>query len=74
MLIIDPMHNLFLGSAKHFPKSILLNKGFIKESEFDAIQERVNKVVTLPDIGRIPHKILSGFSSFTAHQWKNWVV
>ena len=25
-------------------------------------------------IGRIPHKIKSGFASFTADQWKNWVV
>ena len=74
MLIIDPMHNLFLGSAKHFLKSILLDKGFVKEIEFGAIQQRVNKVVTPPDIGRIPHKILSGFSSFTADQWKNWVL
>ena len=74
MLIIDPMHNLFLGSTKHFLKSILLDKGFVKENEFGAIQQRVNKVVTPPDIGRTPHKILSGFSSFTADQWKNWVL
>ena len=25
------------------------------------------------DIGRIPYKIHSGFASFTADQWKNWV-
>ena len=27
-----------------------------------------------PGIGRIPHKIFSEFSSFTADQWKNWVL
>ena len=30
--------------------------------------------VSPSDIGRIPHKIRSGFSSFTADQWKNWVM
>ena len=30
MLIIDPMHNLFLGSAKYFLKSILLDQGIVK--------------------------------------------
>ena len=27
-----------------------------------------------PDIGHIPYKIQSGFSSFTADQFKNWVL
>lgn len=31
--------------------------------------------MTVPsDIGRIPYKICTGFSSFTAEQWKNWTV
>lgn len=29
---------------------------------------------TPPSIGRIPHKIGSSFSSFTADQWKNWTL
>ena len=33
------------------------------------IQERVDTLIV-----RIPHKILSGLSSFTADQWKNWVM
>ena len=41
---------------------------------FVAIQERVDKVTVPPDVGRIPNKILSGFSSFTSDQWKNWVI
>ena len=74
MLIVDPMHNLFLGSAKHMLKSAWLTMGFISDSAFDLIQERVNSVVVPAGIGRIPHKIKSGFASFTADQWKNWVV
>ena len=52
-----------------FPKS-----GHISETQFDIIQERVVSFVVPSDIGRIPHKTRSGFSSFTADQWKNWVV
>jgi len=48
--------------------------GFISDGAFDLIQERVNSVVVPPGIGRNPHKIKSGFASFTADQWKNWVV
>ena len=74
MLIIDPMHNLFLGSAKHFLKSILIDKFIISEAQFDTLQARVDSSKSPPDIGRIPHKIRSGFASFTADQWKNWVL
>ena len=74
MLIIDPMHNLFLGSAKHFLKSLLIGRGIISTSQFNVIQQRVDSVTVPPDVGRIPQKIHTGFSSFTADQWKNWVL
>lgn len=74
MLIVDPMHNLFLGSAKHFLKNILVAQKIINETDVVVIQERVDTLIVPSDIGRIPHKILSGFSSFTADQWKNWVM
>ena len=73
MLIIDPMHNSFLGSAKHFLKG-LIQRDLISESQFDLIQNRIDNFVVPSDTGRIPHKIRSGFSSFTADQWKNWTV
>ena len=38
------------------------------------IQERVNTCIVPSGIGRIPVKIQSGFSNFTADQWKNWVL
>ena len=74
MLIVDPMHNLFLGTAKHFYKNILVGQKIITETDFVIIQERVDSLIVPSDIGRIPHKILSGFSSFTADKWKNWAV
>lgn len=37
MLALDPMHNLFLGSAKHMIR-IWIRKGLIGSSKFDTIQ------------------------------------
>ncbi len=74
MLAIDPMHNLFLGSGKHILKDIWIKLGLISESQFDLIQNRIDRIICPPDIGRIPNKIKSAFSSFTADQYKNWIV
>lgn len=74
MLIVDPMHNLFLGSAKHYIRDIWLDCNIINTTHFSVIQSRVNSAVVPTGIGRIPHKIMSGFSSLTADQLKNWVI
>ena len=37
MLIVDSMHYLFLGSVKHFLKSILIGKYIIFEAQFYSI-------------------------------------
>ena len=73
MCIIDPMHNLFLGIAKHMIES-WKKLGILSHADFQCIQEKVNSFVTPNDIGRIPLKILSGFSRFTADQFKNWTI
>ena len=74
MLIVDPMHNLFLGTAKHFLGDIWLDMGIVTPDQFSTIQKRVDRFKVPSDIGRIPYKIASGFSSFTADQFKNWIV
>ena len=74
MLVVDPMHNPFLGTAKHFLKAVWIDLGIVDSKQFSVIQSRVDKAVVPSDIGRIPHKIDSGFSSFTADQFKNWVI
>lgn len=68
------MHNLFLGSGKNVLKSIWMKRNIINESQFEIIQSRIDKIVCPSDIGRIPNKIRSGFASFTADQYKNWIV
>ena len=72
MTVVDPMHNMFLGTAKHFLHRFWIEKGILSSKQFEIIQDRINAVVAPPGIGRIPHKISSAFSGFTADQWKNW--
>lgn len=74
LCVIDPMHNLLLGTAKHV-LSVWKSTGVIGESHFDDIQSKVNAFVTPTDIGRIPGKINKiWISSFTAEQWHNWTL
>ena len=70
--LIDPMHNLLLGSAKHVLKT-WIEMGILSESDLERVQKRVNLVKPPSEIGRIPSKISEGFKRFTADQWKNWV-
>ena len=70
--LIDPMHNLLLGSAKHVLKT-WIEMGILNESDLERVQKRVNLVKPPSEIGRIPSKISEGFKGFTADQWKNWV-
>lgn len=73
MSIVDPMHNLFLGTAKHMLK-LWKEKDIIKSEHFKEIQGKIDAFVCPSDIGRIPFKIESGFAAFTADQLKNWVI
>ena len=74
--VVDPMHNLYLGTAKHIMKNVWLNEknDFISDEDFQRIQELVDGMTVPQDIGRIPGKIANSFSGFTADQWKNWTV
>ena len=73
MLIIDPMHNLLLGTGKHMLHLWVMHK-VISTAQFDSLQDCVDAMVVPSDIGRIPNKIASGFAGFTADQFKNWIV
>ncbi len=75
MCIIDPMHNLLLGTSKHMVE-VWRSLDLISQKDYSTIQERMNSFITPNDVGRVPSgsKILSGFSGFTAEQWKNWTI
>ena len=74
--VIDPMHNLYLGTAKHLMKDVWLNEQspILLSADFDKIQEIVDSMMTPQDIGRIPGKIANNFGGFTADQWQSWTV
>ena len=71
MTIIDPMHNLYLGTAKHMLQ-IWIDQRLISKNDMQTIQKFVDSVQTPQHVGRIPYKIFSSFSGFTADQYKNW--
>lgn len=54
--------------------SVWMSKDLIEQSHLASIQNIADRFVTPTDIGRIPSKIASGFSSFTAEQWRNWIL
>ena len=61
------------SSAKHFMK-IVIERMLLSNSQFELLQHRMDRISAPATIGRIPCKIQSGFASFTADQWKNWVI
>lgn len=73
MTLIDPMHNLFLGSAKHFTKDILIGMGNLSKAELDVVHKRISITQVPLYMGRLPSRIDSG-STFTAQQWMNWTL
>lgn len=70
MTIIDPMHNLFLGTAKRMMKC-WNDRNFVGSKDFERIQACVDTVSVPSHVGRIPYKIASSFAGFTADQFKN---
>ena len=67
------MHNILLGTTK-LMITLWKEKGFLSSSQLTNIQTQVDSFITPPDVGRIPHKLSSGLSSFTADQLKNWTL
>ena len=70
---IDPMHLLYLGIAKKLTKHYY-SSGLINKQDAAKIQQTVDKIRVPSSVGRLTRKISSGFSSFTADQWKNWTL
>ena len=73
MTIIDPMHNLFLGTSKRFMNT-LIETDKITNDDFSLIQETVKSFKVPDGVGRILGKIKSNFLGLTAEQWLNWTV
>lgn len=71
--IIDPLHNLFLGTSKRL-QHYWIRMGLLNSCNLKIVQERVDNFNTPSNIGHMPGKIASGFSNMTADEWKNWTI
>lgn len=71
--VVDPMHNLLLGTAK-YTMSVWKEESYFSSVDYQTMQENVDKIRVPKYLGRIPHKVESQLSSLTADQWKNWVL
>ena len=67
--VIDPMHNLYLGTGKHVFK-IWLKQEIINNNDLSKINDLASQFTCPAGVGRIPSKVSSNYGSFTAAQWK----
>ncbi|XP_020894762.2 uncharacterized protein LOC110233779 [Exaiptasia diaphana] len=74
--IIDPMHNLFTGTAKHVMRNIWLESSspIIEKKDLENIQKKIDKIDVPSSVGRLPKKIVNSYGGFTADQWKVWTI
>ena len=72
--IIDPMHNILLGTPKRIFHKQWVSSGLIDSNSLEDIQKTVQNCTVPSGIGRIPRKIASNFSNLTADEWKNWTL
>lgn len=73
MAIIDPMHNLFLGTAKHI-LNIWKSENLLDEQKLSKIEDNFENIEAASDVGKLPTKVLSAYNKFTADELKNWVL
>jgi len=71
--VIDPMHNLLLGSSKHMME-VWTKLGLLNNSNLNEVEKVVSNISCPQDVGRLPLKIGSSFYGFTADQWRTWTT
>ena len=71
LLLIDLMHNLFLGTAKHFARDLWIGCSFLQPSALSKIEARLKNTVVPSGLGQLPVSINTG-NFLTAEQWMNW--
>ncbi|KAJ8316197.1 hypothetical protein KUTeg_006211 [Tegillarca granosa] len=72
-LTIDPMHNLFLGTAKKM-FSYWVDEEILKKKDLEKITAKIKSLNVTSDVGRLPENIATNYGQFTAKEWKNWVI
>ena len=69
---VDPMHNLFSGTAKH-TFAVWVQLGILNDEKLKDIDRLMKNMIIPSEVGRIV-KSMSLFKSMKADEWKNWVV
>ena len=74
MLIIDPMHNLYWGTAKYIFSKIWRKRVIITDTDVKTINNRISSLIIPSNVhfGRLP-SCMDHSSSLTAEQWMLWV-
>ena len=70
---IDPMHNLFLGTAKHVFK-LWTKKNLLTKKDLKVLEEHIHSFDVGTGFGCLPHRMVSNYGGYTASQWKNWTL
>ena len=63
--IIDPMHNLYLGSGKH-AFEVWFERDLITKKDFPRLEEKIKMFTTPYNAGRLPTTIGSGYGGSTS--------
>ena len=71
--IIDPMHNLLLGTPKRLLTKQWVNDNLLTKAALEHIQNLVKNCHVPCGVGQIPYKISSSLK-LTADEWKNWTL
>ncbi|KAG2192672.1 hypothetical protein INT47_009242 [Mucor saturninus] len=71
--IIDPMHNLFLGTAKRMVET-WTTSGLITDRKLASMQVMAESMVVPTDYTILKTKISRGFPYMKADEWKSWVL
>ena len=69
--VVDPMHNLLLGTAKH-TFSVWVETNVLTDSKIDEIDEKIKEMGKHTELGRTT-KSMTHCKSMKADEWKNWV-
>ena len=74
MLIIDPMHNLYLGTVKYIFNGIWRKRGIITDADVKTVNDRISSLIIPSNVhfAHLPSR-MDHPSSLTAEQWMLWV-
>ena len=74
MLIVDPMHNLYIGTAKHIFLRVWIKRGILDSSALQMINQHISSIAVPAYVtfSSLP-SMIEHCASFTAEQMMIWV-